>query len=101
MGAGAQPPLFDRLGEIDVPALLVAGAEDERFAEVADDLARRLPRARAVRIAGAGHAAHLERPEAFARVAREFLHGLEPRVPRPAPERIEGIEPEREETCRT
>jgi 2-succinyl-6-hydroxy-2,4-cyclohexadiene-1-carboxylate synthase len=98
MGAGAQPPLFERLGEVDAPSLIVVGEQDERFAAVADDLARRLPRARAVRIAGAGHAAHLERPEAFARVAREFLHEAEPRAARPARKRIE---PEREETCRT
>ena len=31
MGAGAQPPLFDRLDRISLPVLLVVGDEDEPF----------------------------------------------------------------------
>jgi 2-succinyl-6-hydroxy-2,4-cyclohexadiene-1-carboxylate synthase len=97
MGAGAQPPLFDRLGAIDRPALVVVGAEDARFAPVARDLAARLPRGRLARIAGAGHAAHLERPEAFARLARRFL--LEPEPARSCA-RAERTHPPVEETWR-
>jgi 2-succinyl-6-hydroxy-2,4-cyclohexadiene-1-carboxylate synthase len=73
MGPGAQPPLFERLPHLDVPTLLVAGALDPKFGTLARDLAARLPQAEVREIAGAGHAVHLEQPEAFVRVAREFL----------------------------
>jgi len=73
LGPGAQPPLFDELSRVDVPVLLVAGALDRKFVALAHDLASRLPRAEICEIADAGHAAHLEQPEAFMRAVREFL----------------------------
>jgi 2-succinyl-6-hydroxy-2,4-cyclohexadiene-1-carboxylate synthase len=75
LGPGAQPPLFERLGDLDMPVLLVAGALDRPFVAAAHDLAQRLPRAEVCEIADAGHAVHLEQPEAFARVVRVFLRG--------------------------
>jgi naphthoate synthase len=77
MGAGAQPPLFEHLERISAPVLLVVGAEDSRFLAIARDLERRLPRARLQIISEAGHAAHLENPQAFDRVAREYLRDVE------------------------
>ena len=73
LGPAAQPALFDELPKVRVPVLLVAGELDVRFVELAHGLARRLPRAEVCVIPDAGHAAHLERPEAFARVVRDFL----------------------------
>jgi len=81
LGPGTQPPLFESLPSLQVPVLLVAGALDGRFVALARDLARRLPRAEVCVIADAGHAVHLEQPEAFLRAARDFLR----RVERPAP----------------
>ncbi|MFK7898080.1 MAG: 2-succinyl-6-hydroxy-2,4-cyclohexadiene-1-carboxylate synthase [Myxococcota bacterium] len=73
MGAGAQPPLFDALERFERPALLVVGAEDEKFQGIARQLVSGLPDARVASLPEAGHAAHLEAPEAFARVVGEFL----------------------------
>jgi 2-succinyl-6-hydroxy-2,4-cyclohexadiene-1-carboxylate synthase len=73
LGPAAQPPLFDELGRVRVPVLLVAGALDERFVALAHELARRLPCAEVREIPGAGHAAHLEQPAAFAAAVRDFL----------------------------
>ncbi len=73
MGAGAQPPLHDRLTRVKSPVLVAVGSEDERFAPVARDLADRLPQGRLAIVPDAGHAAHLENPEAFARIASAFL----------------------------
>ena len=47
------------------------------FIEGAQQLARTLPDARYVTIAGAGHLAPLETPEAFERLLREFLGGAD------------------------
>jgi 2-succinyl-6-hydroxy-2,4-cyclohexadiene-1-carboxylate synthase len=73
MGAGAQPPLHDHLPGLDLPVLLVVGEEDAKFRAIADDLEGLLPDARTVVIPKAGHAAHLEAPDEFARVVSTFL----------------------------
>lgn len=77
LGPAAQPPLFESLAHVHIPVLLVAGALDPAFVAVARDLAQRLPRAEVCVIPAAGHAAHVEQPDVFARVAREFLHRVE------------------------
>ena len=73
MGAGAQPPLHDRLGELDLSVLLVVGEEDAKFRAIAAELARSIPRAQVAVVPGAGHAAHLEAPDRFAAIVRAFL----------------------------
>lgn len=73
MGTGAQDALHDRLAEMRVPALLVTGARDERFTALAAEMAQTLPDATIASIDGAGHAAHIERPERFSTIVSEFL----------------------------
>ena len=73
LGPGAQPPLFDELGSVRVPVLLVAGALDAPFVAQARELARLLPDARLCEIPGAGHAVHVERPAEVLAAIREFL----------------------------
>lgn len=73
MGAGAQPPLFERLGALRVPILFVAGGEDAAFVDAGRDLASRIPTARFLLIPEVGHAAHLEAADEFARITRSFL----------------------------
>lgn len=87
LGPGAQPPLFDLLGRVAAPTLLVFGSLDRKFAAAADELAAGLPRAERCEIAGAGHAAHLERPDEFIHAAREFLRAVASpaRADHPAP----------------
>ena len=77
MGAGAQPPLHGRLGDIETPICLVAGERDGKFRAIGEGLAHRLPNARLEVIPGAGHAAHLEQPTAFLRLARQWLAGAD------------------------
>ena len=79
MGAGAQPPLFERLGGIALPICLVVGAEDAKFRAIASELARDLPNARIEIVPDAGHAAHLENREVFLSIARRFLAGVDTR----------------------
>jgi 2-succinyl-6-hydroxy-2,4-cyclohexadiene-1-carboxylate synthase len=73
MGAGAQTPLFDRLDRFVCPVLLVVGEEDAKFRAIARDLESRFPDARTSVLSRAGHAAHLEAPDAFAEVVSAFL----------------------------
>jgi 2-succinyl-6-hydroxy-2,4-cyclohexadiene-1-carboxylate synthase len=73
-GTGAQEPLWDRLGELAMPVLVVAGAEDLKFTELADRLASGIGgNAELAVIEGAGHTVHLERPDAFVTLLEEWL----------------------------
>ena len=73
MGAGAQPPLFDQLGSITAPVLLVVGEADAKFRGIATSLEARLPDARIAIVPDVGHAVHLEAPDAFGKCITGFL----------------------------
>jgi 2-succinyl-6-hydroxy-2,4-cyclohexadiene-1-carboxylate synthase len=73
MGAGAQEYIMDRLGAIDVPALFLAGALDDRYAALAPIMAAAVPSAEHAIISDAGHTTHLEQPAAWARLVCDFL----------------------------
>lgn len=73
MGAGATEPFWHRLGTASTPALVVAGAQDPRYVRFAERLGTALPNARVVIVPGAGHAVHLERPDAFAALLASHL----------------------------
>ena len=74
LGTGAQEPLWDRLGELHPPTLLVAGADDTKFAALAHQMAARIgASAEVALVPAAGHAAHLERPAEIAVLVERFL----------------------------
>lgn len=74
LGAGVQEPLWDRLGDLAMPVLAVAGQADDRYARIAEDMAEAIGvNAHVVALAGANHAAHLERPVSFSRLLAAFL----------------------------
>jgi len=68
LGTGVMPPLCDRLGELTVPVELLVGERDEKFLAIAERMAAALTHARLHVVPGAGHAAHLEGPEAVAEI---------------------------------
>lgn len=59
-GQGAVDPVWDRLGEVFVPTLLMSGAADERYTSIASRMASAMPEATHRAIANAGHCTHLE-----------------------------------------
>ncbi|MGZ4179213.1 MAG: 2-succinyl-6-hydroxy-2,4-cyclohexadiene-1-carboxylate synthase [Solirubrobacteraceae bacterium] len=66
LGTGALPPLWDRLGELAMPVTLAVGERDEKFRGIAAEMSRGVPGSQVVVVPGAGHAVHLEAPEAIA-----------------------------------
>jgi 2-succinyl-6-hydroxy-2,4-cyclohexadiene-1-carboxylate synthase len=76
LGTGVMEPLWERLGELTIPVTLLAGERDAKFRAIAERMAERLPDARVVAIPGAGHAAHLEQPEAVRDALIEWLTRL-------------------------
>jgi 2-succinyl-6-hydroxy-2,4-cyclohexadiene-1-carboxylate synthase len=84
LGSGTQEPLWDRLGQLRAPALLVAGELDPKFAGIAREMAAAIgPTARVAVVPGAGHAVHLERPDETAALVEEFLAARPAREARP------------------
>ncbi len=71
--------VMDRLGEINVPTLVMAGRHDFQFPpEHQKELAAGIPDARLEIIERAGHNAPSERPSEVNRVVREFLTTVTP-----------------------
>lgn len=66
MGAGAVEPIGCRLSELSMPCALIAGSDDAKFAAIAHQMAAAMPQATVCLIPNAGHAAHLEAPDATA-----------------------------------
>jgi 2-succinyl-6-hydroxy-2,4-cyclohexadiene-1-carboxylate synthase len=63
MGQGAQPSYWERLSEIEVPVLLMAGALDRKYVGIAGQMGVRIVDVTLSVVPGAGHAVHLEGPE--------------------------------------
>lgn len=78
LGTGSQAPLWDRLGSLHMPVLLVVGIDDPKFREVARCMARTIPTAALAVVTGAGHAVHLEQPE---EVAAQIIDFVEEQLP--------------------
>jgi 2-succinyl-6-hydroxy-2,4-cyclohexadiene-1-carboxylate synthase len=68
LGTGALPPVWERLGELRMPVLMIVGGRDERFQALAVRMAGAIEHAEVAIVAGAGHAVHLENPEEVARL---------------------------------
>jgi pimeloyl-ACP methyl ester carboxylesterase len=64
LGTGVMPPLWDRLGELALPVELVVGERDGRFRAIAERMSAGLRAPRVHVVPRAGHATHLEAPEA-------------------------------------
>jgi len=74
-----EPPASERLGDLNVPALVLTGDDDvPDIHRIADRLAAGIPGAERATIAGAAHLPSLDRPEEFDRIVLDFLarHGV-------------------------
>ncbi|MDQ3647429.1 MAG: alpha/beta fold hydrolase [Actinomycetota bacterium] len=76
-GQGVTEPLWHHLPALELPLLAMAGARDERYLAAARRMADLVPNGRAEAIEEAGHAAHLQRPDAVTARVERFLGELE------------------------
>jgi 2-succinyl-6-hydroxy-2,4-cyclohexadiene-1-carboxylate synthase len=74
-GTGQQESLWSQLQEINIPVLLICGARDEKFSEIAQRMNQVIPRSTLRVLDKAGHNAHLDQPEAFAQAVNRWLQG--------------------------
>ena len=72
-----RPSVHDRLGRIDVPALVIAGEDEQVFSPAMHaEMAARIPGGQLMVIRGAGHHSATDAPAEFAAIVRGFLTGL-------------------------
>ncbi len=72
-GTGTQEPLWERLAAIVCPVAIIAGSFDDKFRALGQQLAGSIgPNATFTSIGDAGHAAHLERPDAVVAAISEL-----------------------------
>ena len=72
-GTGAPTAALGPVGELRMPVLVIAGALDTKFVDLAERLAAVIPNATLAVVEGAGHAVHLERPADVLAVVKAFL----------------------------
>jgi len=74
MGSGVMPPVWQSLKESSAPAVFVTGSMDHKFTLLAVELVKSVQSGRRVTLEGAGHTAHLERPDDFLRLMRSIVN---------------------------
>ena len=73
-GTGTQNPLWEHLGELEMPVLVVAGELDTKYRALAGRLHQAIgANSQVAVIEGAGHACHLEKPDRFVEVVTGWL----------------------------
>ena len=65
--------VIESLPSIKVPAVVIVGADDTPFLAASDYMAAKIPGAKKVVIAGAGHSANIDQPDAFNSALLSFL----------------------------
>ena len=65
--------VLNGLPSIDVPALVIVGADDSNFVAGSEYMAAKMPDARLIVVPDAGHAPNIDRPDIFDRRVQEFL----------------------------
>ncbi len=76
LSVGRQPSLWDELDSLPMPVLVVAGALDEKYSQIAEETVRHLRHGSREIIAEAGHNVHFERPQEFLARLRDFFNDI-------------------------
>lgn len=73
-GTGSQLPLWNRLAELRMPVLIIAGANDTKFVATAKRLQQCITSSQLEIVANAGHAVHYEKPLIVASLFERWLN---------------------------
>jgi len=76
LGQGTQEPMWDQLGDLAMPVLLVSGQWDRTYGEIAEQMTAAIgENATHVTVPKSGHSVNLERPDDLAHVLTTWLDG--------------------------
>jgi 2-succinyl-6-hydroxy-2,4-cyclohexadiene-1-carboxylate synthase len=73
MGTGCQPSLWEKLGNNNIPLLLLAGGYDDKFIQINREMAKKSDCTKLEIINHAGHNIHFENPAAFVESVSYFF----------------------------
>lgn len=79
-GAGTDDSVLGKLATVHAPTLLLAGALDAPYVALARLMEHSLPHPRVAIVPDAGHAVHLEQPEAYVAAVMAFLGNVPSRA---------------------
>ena len=74
-GTGSQPSLWERIGEIDIPTLLLCGERDRKFTVINREMSHLIKSSELTIVPNAGHNVHFEQPVEYGRLLKEFCRG--------------------------
>lgn len=77
MGSGVQPSFHGQLSKLKAPTLIIAGAEDSKFAEIARQMSDLVHNSRLWIVPEAGHTVHLEKPGLFSHEVLGFIRSTQ------------------------
>jgi len=72
LGTGKMPPYWDDVNNWEFPTLLITGNEDIKFSNIAQKVQGINPRISWERVPDSGHNIHLENPQSFIEILRNF-----------------------------
>lgn len=72
-GTGSMSPVCDKLKQLSLPVLLLAGSADEKYQRLNNYMVKQLPNATSSSIE-AGHRVHLDNPDKFVSEIKTFIH---------------------------
>ena len=75
-GTGTMPPIFDKLKKINIKTLLISGELDKKYTTLNNEMLKLLPAGKHQIINNTGHNIHLEKPQIFYNVIKNFLKEL-------------------------
>lgn len=72
-GTGKQPSLWQYLDKQQIPVLLMCGSLDRKFCNISEEMDCLLPESTIIEFNQSGHTIHVEEPEKFDTIVKEFL----------------------------
>jgi 2-succinyl-6-hydroxy-2,4-cyclohexadiene-1-carboxylate synthase len=72
-GTGRMPPVCHKLNELNLPVLLISGESDQKFTDIHQSMAERLPDSVSRIIPGASHRVHASQPDRFIKEIKHFI----------------------------
>jgi 2-succinyl-6-hydroxy-2,4-cyclohexadiene-1-carboxylate synthase len=73
MGTGSQPSYWENLDNLTSDVLMIVGELDQKFVKIAEEMQKSLKRGQIYKVQGAGHTIHVEQPEKFGTIVKDFL----------------------------
>jgi 2-succinyl-6-hydroxy-2,4-cyclohexadiene-1-carboxylate synthase len=76
-GTGIMEPLWSQLEELKVPVLLIVGEKDRKFRSIAEEMKKHMSSNCSIGLVkSVGHAPHIESPEVFEDIVKQFLSDM-------------------------